>query len=108
MPDPLSLEDVRARIDDIDADLVRLLADRQSLVRAAAEFKTDEQAVRAPARVAQVIAKARERAATAGLDPAVAESVWQAMIDAFIELEMAEHAAHRPRPATGPVSRHRG
>jgi isochorismate pyruvate lyase len=92
MPDPRSLEEVRARIDDIDADLIRLLAERQSVVRTAAAFKADEQAVRAPARVAQVIAKARERAVTAGLDPAVAESVWRAMTDAFIRLEMAEHA----------------
>ncbi len=42
MADPQSLSEVRARIDDIDADLVRLLADRQSLVRAAAAFKVDE------------------------------------------------------------------
>lgn len=92
MTDPGSLSEVRARIDDLDADLVRLLADRQSLVRAAAAFKADEQAVRAPGRVEEVVALARERAVAAGLAPAVAESVWRAMIDAFIELEIAEHA----------------
>jgi isochorismate pyruvate lyase len=92
MPDPESLSEVRARIDDLDADLIRLLADRQSLVRAAAAFKADEQAVRAPGRVQEVIASARERAIAAGLAPAVAESVWRAMIDAFIELEIAEQA----------------
>jgi isochorismate pyruvate lyase len=41
---PTTLADVRARI---DADLVRLLADRQSLVRTAAGLKTDADAVRA-------------------------------------------------------------
>jgi isochorismate pyruvate lyase len=92
VPDPESLSEVRARIDDLDADLIRLLADRQSLVRAAAAFKADEQAVRAPGRVQEVIASARERAIAAGLAPAVAESVWRAMIDAFIELEIAEQA----------------
>lgn len=92
MPDPESLSEVRARIDDLDADLVRLLADRQSLVRAAAAFKADEQAVRAPDRVEEVIASVRERAIAAGLAPAVAESVWRAMIDAFIEVEIAEQA----------------
>lgn len=86
---PESLAEIRARIDAIDADLVHLLADRQSLVRAAAAFQADEDAVRAPDRVAQVIARARLRAHAAGLSPEVAESVWRAMIDAFIALEPA-------------------
>ncbi|GAA2166104.1 chorismate mutase [Actinomadura napierensis] len=87
-----SLSEVRADIDAIDADLVRLLADRQRLVRAAAAFKTDAGAVRAPGRVEQVVALARDRAAVAGLSPDVAESVWRAMIGAFIDLELDEHA----------------
>lgn len=94
MAEPTSLSEVRARIDAIDADLIRLLADRQALVRAAAAFKTDEQAVRAPDRVEQVIAMTRERAAEAGLAPTVAEAVWRAMIEAFIQLELDEQARH--------------
>ena len=94
-PPPASLAEVRARIDAIDADLVRLLARRQDLVRVAASFKSDDRAVRAPDRVARVLASVRERALDAGLDPAVAEAVWRAMIDAFIELELAEHAQDR-------------
>ncbi|MFX0577959.1 chorismate mutase [Nocardia nepalensis] len=95
MSAPDSLAQVRARIDTVDAELIRLLAQRQGLVRSAAAFKTDEHAVRAPDRVAQVVALARARATEAGLAPAVAESVWRAMIDAFIELELAEQAALR-------------
>jgi isochorismate pyruvate lyase len=93
-PQPTSLAEVRARIDVIDSELVRLLAQRQGLVRAAASFKTDDQAVRAPDRVAKVIASVRERASAAGLEPAVAEAVWRAMIGAFIEVELAQHAAN--------------
>ncbi|ROP41336.1 isochorismate pyruvate lyase [Saccharothrix texasensis] len=92
---PASLDEVRARIDVIDSELVRLLARRQDLVRAAAAFKVDDQAVRAPDRVAKVIASVRERAAAAGLEPVVAEAVWRAMIGAFIEVELAQHAAGR-------------
>lgn len=102
-PPPASLAEVRARIDVIDSELVRLLAQRQGLVRAAASFKADDQAVRAPDRVARVIASVRERAAAAGLEPAVAEAVWRAMIGAFIEVELAQHAASRssaPSPST--------
>jgi chorismate mutase len=96
--DPTSLADVRARIDAIDTDLVRLLADRESLVRAAAAFKSDAAAVRAPDRVEQVIATVRERASEAGLSPTVAESVWRAMIAAFIDLELDQHARTAPAP----------
>jgi isochorismate pyruvate lyase len=89
---PTSLADVRARIDAVDADLVRLLAHRESLVRAAAAFKADAAAVRAPDRVEQVVAAVRERAAGAGLSPTVAEAVWRAMIAAFVDLELDQHA----------------
>ncbi len=89
---PQSLAEIRSRIDTIDDDLIRLLAYRQTLVRAAAAHKTDEQAVRAPDRVEQVVSLARERATAAGLEPAVAEKVWRAMIAAFVELELTEHS----------------
>ncbi|WP_433475290.1 chorismate mutase [Spirillospora sp. CA-142024] len=92
METPESLADVRARIDEIDERLVRLLAERQGLVKAAAAFKADEQDVRAPDRVERVVALARRRAAATGLAPGVAETVWRAMIGAFIDLELKEHA----------------
>ncbi|WP_242908325.1 chorismate mutase [Actinomadura terrae] len=92
-----SLDEVRARIDALDGELVRLLAERQELVRAAAAFKRDEQAVRAPGRVEAVVALARERAEAGGLAPDVAEAVWRAMIGAFIELELDEHTARSDR-----------
>jgi isochorismate pyruvate lyase len=88
--EPRSLDEVRARIDALDAELVALLARRQALVRAAVGFKSDEQAVRAPDRAARVVAGARARAEAAGLAPEVAEAVWRAMIGAFIDLELAE------------------
>lgn len=92
MSAPQSLDQVRARIDALDGELIRLLAERQGLVKTAATFKKDEQAVRAPDRVEKVVTLARERAAAAGLAPEVAEAVWRAMIGAFIALELTEHA----------------
>lgn len=93
MSDTTSLVEVRARIDALDSELVRLLADRQALVRQAAAFKADEQAVRAPDRVEKIVQTARERAVSAGLSPSVTEAVWRAMIAAFIEFELAVHQA---------------
>ncbi|UQX11441.1 chorismate mutase [Candidatus Mycobacterium methanotrophicum] len=39
---------MRARIDQIDAQIVQLLAARQKLVKQAARYKADEHAVHAP------------------------------------------------------------
>ncbi|ROP28284.1 chorismate mutase [Couchioplanes caeruleus] len=86
-----SLDDVRSRIDDLDTELVALLARRQKLVEAAAGFKNDEHAVRAPDRVERVVTAVRAKAIAAGLDAAVAETIWRAMITAFIQLELARH-----------------
>ncbi|GIF40341.1 chorismate mutase [Actinoplanes xinjiangensis] len=86
-----SLEDVRRAIDAVDVQVVGLLAERERLVRRAASFKKDEQGVRAPARVEQVIEKVRALAGERNASPEVVERVYRAMITAFIELELTEH-----------------
>lgn len=87
----MSLADVRARIDALDDQIVALLAQRQEQVRRAAAYKSDEAAVRAPDRRAQLMARLRVRATEEGADPRVVERVYEAMVDAFIELELREH-----------------
>ena len=87
----MTLDDIRRLIDRIDDDLVQRLADREALVRRAAAFKTDAQAVRAPDRVGQVVTRVRSLAVEKGASPDVVERVYLAMIDAFIDLELDEH-----------------
>ncbi|MBM0277688.1 chorismate mutase [Micromonospora tarensis] len=86
-----ALTDIRARIDELDGELVGLLARREALVRQAAPLKSDQQAVRAPERVAQVVARVRTLASRAGADPDVIERIYRGMIQAFIDLETDEH-----------------
>jgi len=82
-------EKIRIEIDNIDRQLLRLLAQRQILVEKAGRLKPkgDKVAVQASDRVAQVIANRRKEALELGLSPDVAESVWRSMIKAFIALE---------------------
>lgn len=105
-PDPIrtctSLDEVRTEIDRIDGRMLALLAERGAYVRQAAGFKRDAAEVPAPARVAQVLARVRARAAELGADPAVAEATWRAMIAAFIDSELAEHARLRAGDAPAP------
>lgn len=84
-----TLEEVRVNIDTLDKQLIQLLAQRQKYVEQAGSLKpkNDAQAVAAPERVKQIIAKRREQAQAADLSPDVAEAVWRAMIDVFIKLE---------------------
>ena len=86
-----TLADVRSQIDSIDSELVSLIAQRAECVKTAAAFKTDHSAVRAPARVQQVIDRVREKAAAAGLPEVIIEKVYRSMIDAFIEYELEQH-----------------
>ena len=82
-----TLAEVRANIDRIDAQLIRLMAERGEYVREAARFKPNAAAVHDAARVEQVIAKVRGLADEAGLAPDVAEAAYRAMIGAFEEHE---------------------
>ena len=84
-----ALNDIRSDIDNIDSQLIRLLAQRQRLVEKAGRLKPkgDKATVQASNRVAQVIANRRKQALELGLLPDVAESVWRSMIQAFIALE---------------------
>jgi len=91
----MSLSQARAEIDRLDDQIVVLLARREQQVRRAARFKGDEAAVRAPERRGQVMARLEERATAQGADVDVVAAVYNAMIDAFIQLELREHKAAR-------------
>lgn len=88
-----SLEEVRAAIDALDTKIVALILERGKLVSQAAGFKATTDDVKAPKRVEQVIAKVRATALQLGAHPDVVEASYRAMISAFIEVELAEHAA---------------
>jgi isochorismate pyruvate lyase len=88
-----SLEQVRTHIDRIDRQIVALLAERGGYVKQAAPFKKTTGDVKAPQRVEQVIAKVRALSEELGANPAVTEQVYRALIAAFIDAELAEHAA---------------
>ena len=89
----VTIDEVRANIDALDRRIVDLIAERQSWVVTAGSLKKDEQGVRAPARVEQVIDKVRGLAEQAGASPDVVERTYRALIAAFIDLELEQHRA---------------
>lgn len=88
-----ALASIRAAIDALDIQIIDLIADRQARVVQAGILKRgqDSEAVRAPARVEDVIERVRGRAAEAGASPDVVEATYRAMIGAFINMELDVH-----------------
>lgn len=86
-----NLADVRANIDRLDDEIVRLIAERAMYVKDAARFKRDAFQVSAPARQAQVFDKARALAERhnrgfANLEQVV-DATYRAMVAAFVANE---------------------
>lgn len=91
-----NLADVRANIDRLDDEIVRLIAERAMYVKDAARFKRDAFQVSAPARQAQVFDKARALAERhnrgfANLEQVV-DATYRAMVAAFIANEQTYFA----------------
>ena len=85
------LKEVRANIDRIDQEIVKLIAERGRFVEQAAIFKNDEAVIREPQRIKVVINNVRSHALEFGVDPDIVEGVYQKMIDAFIDFELKEY-----------------
>lgn len=85
--DCVSMAEVRAEIDRIDRRLVRLIAERQRYIEAAARIKLRADEVRLEWRIEDVVAKVLAAARREGLSIRIAEPVWREMIDRCIEHE---------------------
>ena len=80
-----SLDEVRERIDGVDREIVRLLAERGRYVGQAVRFKRSAEQARAPARVEQVIATVRAHTVEHG---ALVEQVYRTMIAWFVDADL--------------------
>ncbi len=82
------MQDVRAEIDRIDKEVIRLLGQRFAYVQAASQFKTSATSVRAPERFTAMLEQRRAWAQAAGLDGGVIENMYRELVNYFIEEEM--------------------
>jgi len=86
-----SLQDIRAAIDDIDHDIIALIARRRGYVLAAATFKTSAASVSAPDRVAAMMARRRQWAMDASLSPEPIEHIFQTLVAYFTDAELRHY-----------------
>lgn len=85
-----TMEQVRAGVDNLDRQIVALLAQRFAHMRAAARIKPDRGAVRDEARKAEVIANACAEAEQLGVPCDMIEGIWEQLVEASIAYEMDE------------------
>ena len=79
---------LRAQIDTLDRELVRLLALRTTYIDRAVEIKSGVGLpAKIPARVEDVVAKVKATATEEGLDTELAEALWRPLIDWAIARE---------------------
>lgn len=91
MKDPVdchSMAELRAAIDALDGEIVRLFARRVGYIDRAIALKPAEGLpARVEARVEDVVNKVRREAAAQGLDAVLAESLWRQVIEWSIARE---------------------
>ena len=88
-PDCTTMAQVRAGVDQVDRELVALLARRFGYMDAAARIKPVRDAVRDEARKARVIEQAAAAAAAAGLPVDAIAGLWEQLVEASIAYELA-------------------
>ena len=89
--DPLdctTMTEVRAGVDDVDRQIVALIARRFGYMDAAARIKPDRTAVRDEWRKADVKAKVDAEAARMGIDRALMSRLYEDLIETSIAYEM--------------------
>lgn len=85
-----TMEQVRAGVDNLDRQIVALLAQRFAHMRAAARIKEERSAVRDETRKAEVIQNVREEAARQGAPEDILAALWDQLVEASIVYEMTE------------------
>jgi chorismate mutase len=94
---PEDLDLLRARIEELDAEIVHLLGERFVHVRLLGRWKAmADVPVENPAREAELRALHRQAAERAGLDPALVQRIFEAVL----EHSKAEQHAQGRRPKT--------
>ena len=88
-PDCTTMIEVRAGVDQVDRELIALLARRFAYMDAAARIKPARTAVRDEARKAKVIANACAAAQVVGVPEPIVADLWEQLVEASIAYELA-------------------
>ncbi|MCU0569459.1 MAG: isochorismate lyase [Oculatellaceae cyanobacterium Prado106] len=83
-----NIADIRAEIDRLDRQVIALLGQRLSYVKAAAQFKTSETSVKAPERFQTMLQQRRTWAEEEGLNGDAIANLYSDLVNHFITEEL--------------------
>jgi len=83
-----NISEIRYEIDQIDRQVIALLGERFTYVKAASQFKTSEVSVKAEDRLNSMLEQRRIWAAEKGLNPDVVEKMYRDLVNYFINEEL--------------------
>jgi isochorismate pyruvate lyase len=85
-----SLDEARAQIDELDDQIVELIAARNAYIKQLAHFKNSVDEIKAEDRIDDVINRVRAKAIELDLSPNLINDLYLRMIDAMVDSEVAE------------------
>ncbi|MBD3791353.1 MAG: chorismate mutase [Campylobacterales bacterium] len=85
-----TLEEAREAIDQLDEEIVKLIAQRNNYIRQIAHFKTSIDEIKADERINDVISRVRAQAIELDLSPNLITDLYVRMIDGMVESEISE------------------
>jgi len=85
-----TLDEAREKIDKVDEEIVKLIAQRNDYIKQIAHFKTSVDEIKAEDRIEDVISRVRQQAISLDLSPNLINELYVKMIDAMVESEVAE------------------
>ncbi len=87
------MEEIRADVNEIDHEIVRLLGRRLAYVRAAVRFKPEERSITNPDHWERFFAQRRAWGEQEGYDPAVIEAVYRRLYEYTVDVQLQMHRA---------------
>lgn len=103
---PSELESLRSSIDNLDAAVVHIMAERFRITQRVGQLKAERGLPAAdPAREAQQIARLRALASEAHLDPEFAEKLLNFIVSEVVRHHRAIRDGEAPAPSDLPTSR---
>ena len=82
-----NLNEVRRSIDNVDARLVRLIAEREFYAKEAVKFKTNRSQIIDKKRINSVLSRVKKLSKKYKISNLNVEKIWKLMIQSFIILE---------------------
>lgn len=84
------LSHIRAEVNRIDREIIAMVAQRTAYAEAAVAFKASEADIRAPDHLPAFFAERRRQAREAGLSEAMVETIFRAITERSVELQLAK------------------